>query len=69
MASALAEGRSVSILLDGGHFESVDHVSCDQWHPLVEVRRNHDKHTLFLPAARIIAVEVGENLTQQQPFA
>jgi hypothetical protein len=69
MASALAEGRSVSIMLDGGHSESVDHVACDQWHPLVEVRRTRDKHTLFLPAARIIAVDVGEEPSSQRPFA
>jgi hypothetical protein len=61
MASALAEGRSVSILPDGGGWEPVGHVACGQWHPLVEVRRTRDKHTLVLPAARIVAVDVGSD--------
>lgn len=69
MTSALADGRSVSIILDGGHCESVDHVACGQWHPLVEVRRTRDKHILILSAARIIAVDVGEDPGREHPFA
>lgn len=61
IANALMDGSAVAIKIEGEHgWETVTHVgSGPEWGPLLEVRRARDGHTLFLPAGRIVAVDVG----------
>jgi hypothetical protein len=61
-ATAISEGRAVSIRIDGEpKWEAIDHVNHGPCGPaIVEVRRARDGHVLFIPAGRIIALDVGE---------
>ena len=61
VAAALHDGRPVSIKIEGEAWEPIDRVNYGPHGAAVlEVRRSVDGHTLVVPAARIVAVDVGE---------